>query len=108
MPLLTFTTAVPTNPDSDGLDVLFYYKTHDSLIRQKIHLVGSATSRNMTAEEKIAYMQRLFTSAVAYIKAYWNRHHKLPDEQTEVHQGVDFTLQTDQKTAWKGYTLDLM
>jgi hypothetical protein len=108
MPLLTFTTAVPTNSASDVTDILFYYKTHDSLIRQKIHIVGSDNSGNMTGEEKTAYTQRLFTCAVAYIKAYWSRHHKLPDEQTEVHQGVDFTIQSEQKTAWKGYTLDLV
>ncbi|GAB4020874.1 hypothetical protein GCM10028808_63850 [Spirosoma migulaei] len=108
MPILTFTTAVPTNSDKNGTDVLFYYKTHDSLIRQKIHIVGSDNAWAMTADEKTAYTQRLFTSAIAYMNAYWKRHHKLPEEQTEVHQGIDFHIQSEQKTAWKGYTLELV
>ena len=105
---LTFTSARQTTLSRAGMDVLYFYRKSDSAEVHRFHVSGSDLSWTMSEQEKYEYAQLLFTDTVSYLKKYWEAYRQLPDENTVIHDKLDFVSLSTEKTAWEGYVLELL
>ncbi|SOD97731.1 hypothetical protein [Spirosoma fluviale] len=108
MPTLTFIEAKPTNSDKEGLNILFIYKVDDATQSRTIHVLGAETSWGMNEQQKVEYMQKLFTGTLAYVKHHWETYGELPDTDKQLDSQSDFPPYQPGPTAWEGYTLQLV
>ena len=109
---LTFIDARRVISRRDRFDFQYFYTVDEENNVHKIHVVtsshGAELAWNIKSEQDLhEYSKIVFPLVITFMKAHWQEHHKLPEENQEYFEKRELILLGKTKIDWKNYVLEL-